>query len=209
MFRILIADDHPIVRKGLKQILDEYEDVTVSAEASTGKEAIDILMKGGFDIVLLDVSMPGMSGLDVVRAMKRLNLHVPVLMLSMHPEEEFAVAALKAGASGYLTKGSPPEELISAVRKVCKGGRYISPAVGEMLANDVGKKAEMVLLAALSPREHQVLCMIASGKLLKEISEELSCSPKTVSTYRTRLLRKMHMKNNAELIHYAVKNRLV
>ena len=209
MLKILIADDHPVFRRGLKQIIAETTDMVVAGEATNGWEVLSKVRTGDYDLVLLDISMPGKDGMDVLTQLKNERPALLVLMVSMHPEEQYAVRALKAGASGYLTKESAPDELIVAIRKVSTGGKYVSSALAERLAALLQEDAEALPHEALSSREYQVMCMIASGKTLKEIGGELSLSIKTISTYRSRILEKMKMRNNAELIHYAVKNRLV
>jgi len=209
MIKILIADDHPVVRKGLKEIIEEIPDMAVRGEASNGQEALEKVRKGDFDIVVLDISMPGRSGLDILKQLKDEKPELSVLVLSMYPEEQYAVRVLRAGASGYLTKESAPEELIAAIRKASKGGKYISSSLAEKLASDLEIDVEKPLHETLSDREYQVMRMIASGKTVKEIGEELFLSVKTISTYRSRILEKMKMKSNAELTHYAIKYRLV
>jgi len=207
--KILIADDHTIVRKGLKQLLDENADMIVAGEANNGHEVLDRIRTGEYDVVMLDISMPGMSGIDVLKQLKTEKPKLPVLILSMHPEEQYAIRALRAGAAGYLTKESAPDELVSAIRKIVGGKKYISPLLAERLAFYLDTEVEKPLHEGLSDREYQVMCMIASGKTVGQIAETLSLSVKTVSTYRARILEKMNMKNNAELTHYAIHNRLV
>jgi DNA-binding NarL/FixJ family response regulator len=209
MIKILVADDHPIVRQGLKQILSEYPDMTVADEAGNGKEVLTKVGKKDFDIVLLDISMPGRNGLDILKELKTKKPKLPVLVLSIYPEDQYAVRVLKLGAAGYLTKESVPEELVAAIRKVARGRKYVSNSLAEKLASDLEINAEKPLHENLSDREYQVMFMIASGKRLKEISEELSLSIKTISTYRSRIMDKMQMRNNAELIRYALQNGLV
>lgn len=209
MIKILIADDHPVVRKGLKEIIEETPDMMVGDEASNGQETLEKVRKSDFDIVLLDISMPGRSGLDILKELKSEKPDLSVLILSMHPEEQYAVRVLKAGASGYLTKESAPDELIAAIRKASIGRKYISSSLAEKLAFDLEIDAEKPLHETLSDREYEVMCMIASGKTITEIAEKLFLSVKTISTYRSRILEKMRMKSNAELTHYALKNRLV
>ena len=209
MIKILVADDHPIVRQGLKQILSEYPDMTVADEAGSGKEVLSKIAKKDYDIVLLDISMPGRNGLDILKELKSKKPKLPVLVLSIYPEDQYAVRVLKLGAAGYLTKESVPEELVAAIRKVARGRKYVSNYLAEKLASDLEIDAEKPLHENLSDREYQVMFMIASGKRLKEISEELSLSIKTISTYRSRIMDKMKMKNNAELIRYALQNSLV
>ena len=209
MIKIVIADDHPIVRAGLKQILADASDIEVVAEAGDGHEILKRIRKGNVDVVLLDLSMPGLMGLDALKQMNAENPKLPILVLSMHPEEQYAIRALKAGASGYLTKAAAPEQLIGAIRKVYRGGRYVSTALAEKLALGLKVGATGLPHENLSDREYQVLCLISSGKTVKEIAEELSLSEKTISTYRARILEKMSMKSNAELAHYGIKNELV
>ena len=209
MLKILIADDHAIVRQGLKQMVTETRDMIVAGEASNGQELLNKIKEDDYDVVVLDITMPGRNGMDVLRQLRSERPGLPVLMLSIHPEEQYALRALRAGASGYLTKESAPDELVVAIRKVSLGGKYISSSLAEKLAFELEAGREQALHETLSDREHQVLCMIASGKTVMEIAQELSLSEKTVSTYRTRILEKMQMKNNAELTYYAIKNQLV
>lgn len=209
MIKILIADDHRIVREGLKQILAETPDMVVADEASNGQEVMEKIWENDYDVLLLDISMPGRSGLDILKQLKSERPKIAVLVLSMYSEEQYAMRALRAGASGYMTKESAPDELIDAIRKVSKGRKYISPTVAEKLAFSLEVGDERPPHETLSDREFQVMCMIASGRTIKDISTELSLSVKTVSTYRTRILEKMRMRNNAELTHYAIQNRLV
>ena len=209
MIRILVADDHAVVRKGLKQIVADAPDMVIAAEASNGHEALNKALENDYDIVLLDITMPDRSGLDILKEIKSQKPELPVLILSMHPEEQYAVRALKAGAAGYLTKESAPEELIKAMRKVSDGGKYVTSSLAEKLASVLKTGAETPRHQALSDREYQVLCMIASGKRVKQIADELLLSAKTISTYRSRVLRKMNMNNNIELTRYAIENRLV
>lgn len=209
MLRILIADDHPIVRQGLRQIITETSDMVVADEASNGWEALSKVRTSYYDVVLLDISMPGLYGLDIIRQLKNERPGLPVLILSIHPEEQYAVRAFRAGASGYLTKESAPDELLAAIQKVSIGGKYVSSSLAEKLASDLETGAEQLPHETLSDREYQVMCMIAVGKTVTKIAEELSLSAQTVSTYRSRILGKMRMRNSAELTYYAIKNRLV
>lgn len=209
MIRILVADDHVIARKGLKQIVDEFSDIVVSGEAANAQEVFERLSKKEFDLVVLDVSLPGMSGIEVLKQLHERKPKLPVLVLSMHPEEQYALRAIKAGASGYLTKESAADDLIKAIRKVAAGRKYISPTLAERLVLEIGVPAVQLPHEALSDREYQVLCLIASGKTAKQIAKELFLSPKTIGTYRMRILQKMQMKSNAALTYYAIKNRLV
>lgn len=209
MIEILIADDHAIVREGLKQIVADTSDMIVIDEASDGHEVLALLSKNNYDVVVLDMAMPGLTGLDVLKQIKRETPTLPVLILSVHPEEQYAVRSLKAGASGYLTKESAPDELITAIRKVSMGGKYITSSLAEKLAFELEVDTEKPPHKTLSDREFQVMCMIAKGRTIKNIAEELYLSPKTVSTYRSRILEKMKMKSNEELTHYAINNHLI
>jgi two-component system, NarL family, invasion response regulator UvrY len=209
MIRVLIADDHPIVREGLRQILSDTDDIVIVDEAESGQAVLTCLAKTNFDVVLLDISMPGRDGLDVLRELKQQKPKLPVLILSMYPEEHYAVRVLRGGASGYMTKSSAPDELISAIRKVATGRKYISPSLAERLTYELDRDADKPVHEVLSDREYQVMHMIATGKSVKEIAEDLVLSVKTISTYRTRILTKMNMKNNAEIVLYAVQNKLV
>jgi two-component system, NarL family, invasion response regulator UvrY len=210
MTRILIADDHAIVREGLKQILAETGDMVVAGEATNGQEVLDKVMENNYDVVLLDISMPGRNGLDILKQLKVEKPGLSVLILSMYAEEQYAMRALRAGAAGYMTKEGAPDELVQALRKVSQGRKYISPTLAEKLAlNLEGGDQQNPPHENLSDREYQVFCMIASGKMIKEIADELALSVKTVSTYRSRILEKMGLKNNAALTHYAIQNKLV
>ena len=209
MIKILIADDHPVVRKGLREIIEEIPDMKVAEEASNGSEALAKLSSKHFDVVILDISMPGRSGLDVIKDIKKQKPKIAVLVLSIHPEGQYAVQAFKAGASGYLTKESAPDELLTALRKVSSGGKYVSSSLAEKLASAFNTNGEKFPHETISPREYEVMLKIASGKSVTEIARELFLSPKTISTYRARILDKMGMKNNLELIRYAIKNHLV
>ena len=207
MLKILIADDHPIVRRGLQQILSGEADVAMVGEAQNSTEVLDLVCTQEWDAVVLDITMPGRGGLDTLKELKRLYPSLPVLMLSIHPEDQYAVRAFRAGAAGYMTKESAPDELIKAIRKITRGGKYVSPTLAEKLAFIM--EAEPPSHHSLSDREYQVMIMIASGKTPSEIAEEMCLSIKTISTYRERILAKMKMKNNAELTYYAVKHNLV
>lgn len=207
--RVLLADDHMLFRKGLRMILEETQDITVAGEAGTGKEALDKALSSYFDVVLLDLSMPERDGLDVLKELKKSKPELPVLVLTMHPEDQYAVRVLRAGASGYLTKKNAPEEVVTAIRKVFSGRKYISPSLGEKLAFEIEAGTEQPLHKTLSDREFEVLRMIAGGKSLTDISKELALSINTVSTYRARILEKMNLKTNADIIHYAIRNKLV
>ena len=207
--RVFIADDHAIVREGLKQILAESSDMIVAGEAENGLDAIKLFRKSKCHVMLLDISMPDRSGIDVLKQVKKENPEIAVLMLSMHREDQYAIRSLKAGASGYLTKQSAPRELVTAIRQVAAGQKYVSAALAQELASSIGDDHETPLHDTLSDREYQTLTMIASGKTVSTIAEELSLSVKTISEYRARLLVKMKLKNSAELTHYAIKNQLV
>jgi DNA-binding NarL/FixJ family response regulator len=209
MIRILVADDHTVVRQGVKQILADVQDMTVKEEAQNGVETIQKITENEFDVVLLDISMPGRSGLEVLEDIKAQRPKLPVLILSMHPEEQYAVRALKAGASGYLTKASAPQELIGAIRKVAGGGKYVTVSLAEKLADELEIDTQKLPHERLSNREHQVMLMLAEGKSVSDIAEELCLSVKTISTYRTRIMSKMGMKKNAELTLYAVHSKLI
>jgi two-component system invasion response regulator UvrY len=209
MIRLLIVDDHAIVRHGLRQVVSESSDIEVAAEAGSSAEAIRLLRENSYDIVLLDISLPDKNGIETLKQIKRDKPQMPVIMLSMHAEDEFGVRALKAGASGYVNKQSAHDQLVAAIRQVATGRRYISPDLAEELAWSIGEGSEKRPHELLSDREFDTLRMLAGGKSLAEIAESLSISPKTVSVYRTRLLEKMKLKNNAEIAHYAVKNGLI
>lgn len=208
MIRVLIADDHAVVRQGLKQILQEIPDMELAGEAADGLEALAKARNEAWDVLVLDLTMPGLGGLDVLKEIQVERPNAPVLILSMHAEDQFAIRLLKAGAAGYLNKESAPEQLIQAIRKVVDGGKYISSALAERLAFEMDPLSDKPRHETLSDREFQVLRLIAVGKAVKEIAEELSLSPKTISTYRARILEKMNMHTNAELIHYAIQNQL-
>lgn len=205
---VLIADDHPVLRKGVRQILEETTDIVAAGEASSGEEVLAILTRGQWDVVLLDITFPDRNGLEILREIRKDHPSLPVLFLSMHSEEQFAIRSLKAGASGYLTKESAPEELVQAIRKVVRGGKYLTPSLTEKLALYIQVENE-VPHDRLSDREFQLLRLLATGMSVKEVADKLRLSVKTVSTYRMRLLEKMGMKTNAELIRYALENHLV
>lgn len=207
--RVFIADDHAIVREGLKQILADSPDIIVAGESENGLDAIKLFRKSKCHVMLLDISMPDKSGIDVLKQVKKENPEMAVLMLSMHREDQYAIRSLKAGAAGYLTKQSAPKELVTAIRQVASGQKYVSAALAQELASQVGDDHATALHDTLSDREYQTLTMIASGKTVSVIAEELSLSVKTISEYRARLLVKMKLKNSAELTHYAIKNQLI
>jgi two-component system invasion response regulator UvrY len=207
--KILIADDHPIFRAGLKEFLGKEKDVKVIGEADNGRKALELVRKQRWDVVLLDLTMPGTDGLETLQELRREQPKLPVLILSAHPEDQLALRLLKAGAAGYLTKDKAPEVLLAAVRKVLRGEKYISESLAAKVTLDVVTGAKPALHEALSHREYQVMRMIAAGKAIKEIAAELFLSVRTVSTYRARLLEKMKMKTNADLIRYAMQHNLV
>ncbi|HMI87569.1 MAG TPA: response regulator transcription factor [Polyangiaceae bacterium] len=209
MIRVLIADDHAVVRRGVRQILEETSDIEVAGEAATAGELWSKVLEGRFDAVVLDVNIPGRSGLELLGDIKRERPELPVLILTVHSEEQYAVRALKAGASGFLTKESAPEKLVDAVRRIAEGRRFITPEVAEKLASSVARGDTGPLHEALSDREFQILKMIASGKTVSQIGRELALSVKTISTHRTRILKKMNLKTNSELTHYAMTNGLM
>jgi two-component system, NarL family, invasion response regulator UvrY len=208
MIRVFFAEDHAIVREGLKQILADTMDIVVAGEAADGEEALANIRTGNYDIIVMDISMPGRNGLEILKDLKEQKPELPVLILSMYPEDVYAIRSFRGGASGYLSKESAPTELITAIRKVSSGGKYISSGLAEKLVINLGDDAGKPLHEKLSDREYQILCMIASGKTGTQIAAELTLSTKTVSTYRTRILEKMELKNNAELTHYAIQNGL-
>jgi DNA-binding NarL/FixJ family response regulator len=207
--RVLIADDHAVFRRGLKETIGEAFPKVTFGEAKSAVETLEGVRVQNWDIVILDISMPGKSGLDILADLRRLRPKVPILLLSMHPEEQYARRALKAGASGYLTKESVPEELQRAVRKIVAGGRYVSATLAEKLAYDLRNGVDVPVHELLSDREFQVLRMIALGKTVKQIADDIALSVKTVSTYRARILEKTGMRTTAELIRYALQAQLV
>ena len=209
MIRLVLADDHAIVRSGLRQIAQAEDGISVVGEACDCGGLLDVLRKTPTDVVLMDISMPGKSGLDGLKQVRERWPKVAVLMLSMYPEDQYAVRSVKAGAAGYLHKNSPPETVIEAIRTVARGKKYITPELAEQLASHLSQGDERPSHELLSDREYQTMVMIASGRTLTQIAEEMSLSPKTVSVYRARLLEKMQLKNNAELTHYALKHKLV
>lgn len=209
VIKILIADDHAIVREGLKQILADNPDIVVAGNAENGFDAIKLARRGGYKVILLDISLPDRNGIEVLKQLRKECPEIAVLMLSMYREEQYAIRSLRAGASGYLNKQSAPADLVVAIRQVASGKKYISAALAQELANQIGEDRDLPLHETLSDREYQTLTLIASGKSVGEIAAELSLSVKTISMYRSRLLQKMKLKHNAELTHYAIRNRLV
>jgi DNA-binding NarL/FixJ family response regulator len=209
VIRILVADDHPVVRRGLKQIVAQEPDMAVLGEAQNGQETLDLVRNQEWDIVVFDLSMPGRGGLETLRELKRIRRNLPVLVLSIHPPDQFAARVYKAGAAGYLTKESAPAELVRGIRKVIAGGHYVSPSVAEQLAVELEENGGSASHESLSDREYEVLRLIGAGKTVNQIADALALSVKTVSTYRARILEKMKMKTTAELIRYAIQHHLV
>ena len=208
MIRVLIADDHAIVRKGFLQIVNETPDMRIVGEASNGQEILEKIRELDCDVLVLDISMPRFSGLESLREIRYLRPDLPVLILSMHSEDQYAIRSLKAGAAGYLNKESAVEELVSAIRKVVSGGKYLSVTAAEKIAMEIGSVSDKAPHERLSNREYSVLLMIGNGKSISEIADDLSLSVKTVSTYRTRILEKMNLNTNADLIRYVIENNL-
>lgn len=209
MIKVLVADDHAVVREGIKRLLSEAHNITVAGEAGDGAELLARVAEQQYDVVLMDLAMPGPSGLDTLEELRARAPRLPVLILSMYPEDQYAVRTLMAGASGYINKGSPPERLVEAIRMVAAGRRYISEGVAQLLASHVDNLSDRSAHETLSKREFQVMCLIASGQTVGEIADDLSLSVKTVSTYRTRVLEKLGLRHNAEIIRYALKHDLV
>jgi DNA-binding NarL/FixJ family response regulator len=209
MTRILVADDHQIVRAGLKNLLSEYKEFQVAGEAGSGTDALKMVRESDWDVVLLDISMPDMNGIDTLKQIKRSKPDLPVLILTMHPEDHYAINLLRAGANGYVCKECAPEQLVGAIRTVASGRRYVSPALGDQLAGDLSGEGQNALHTELSEREFQVFCKLAAGQAVSEIADELFLSVKTVSTYRSRILEKMGMKTNANITYYAIKHGLI
>ena len=210
IIKVLVVDDHSLIRKGLKQILDDTADIRVTGEAETGAEAIRMIRDNKYDIALLDITLPDKYGIDVLKQMKLQSPALPVLILSMHPDEQYALRSIKAGASGYMNKQSAPSQLVTAIRKVASGKKYISSELAEQLADDLtSDKPQDASHKILSNREYQTLCLMAQGKSLSEMADIMSLSAKTVSVYRSRMLEKMKLKNNAEAVRYAINNHLI
>ncbi len=209
MINIVIVDDHAILRRGLSQIISESGDMKVVGEAETSAQALRLIRETPCDVMLLDITLPDRNGIETLKLVRKEMPKLQVLILSMHPENQYALRALKAGAAGYLTKQSAAAQLVSAIRQVNSGRKYVTPAVAEELANSFDRDNERPAHELLSMREYQTMCMIASGKSLTEMAAQMSLSVKTVSVYRARVLEKMHLKNNAEITHYAIKNQLV
>jgi len=209
MIRVIIADDHPVLRRGIKDILQEQSDMQVVAEAGNGQELMQKIEQSSCDMVLLDIGMPGRDGLDTLSYLRRAYPKIPVLMLSVYPEDQFGPRVLKSGAAGYMNKDAACDQLVKAIRKVCAGGKYISPGLAEKIAGDLAADNILPPHERLSDREYQVMCLIASGKTVGEIARELCLSLKTISTHRARILEKMEMKTSAQLTYYAIHNDLV
>ena len=209
MIKVLMVDDHIMVREGIKRIIDDTKDIDIVAEAASGEEALKALNNIGVDIVLLDISMPGKNGIQTLKEIKKHNPTMKVLMLSMHAEEQYAMRAIKAGASGYLTKDSASDKLVTAIRKIEQGRKHISPEVAELLVTDIYHNEEKDLHSLLSDREFEILKCIIKGDSLKKIASNLSISDKTVSTYRSRLLKKLNLTNTADLIKYGINQNLL
>lgn len=206
--RVLLVDDHAVVRRGLREIIEEFFSGAEFGEASNGQECVAHVSAGPWDVVILDISLPGRGGLDVLKDIRRLQPHVPVLVLSVYPEEQYAVRVLRAGASGYMTKESAPNDVVGAIRKVIAGGKYVSATLAERLVSELGSPAPQQQHERLSDREFEILLMIASGKRVSDIARQLNLSVKTVSTYRNRILQKMDMATNSDLTRYVVTNGL-
>src|SRR5436190_4290174 len=209
MISVVVIDDHAVVREGLKRIISENPGMAVSGEAGDGYEALKVVKSSPCDVVLLDITMPNKNGLDVLKQIRAESPRLPVLILSMHAEDQYSIRVLRAGAAGYLTKESAPAKLVQAIRKVVRGGKYVTSTLAEKLVVGLDSDPSKAPHQILSDREYQVLCLIASGKTVSQIAEELALSVKTISTYRVRILDKLQMKNNAELTRYAIKQGLV
>ena len=207
--KVLITDDHSIVRNGIKQMLNDYSDINVVCDVSNGHDLLNELNNIAVDVILLDISMPGRNGLSYIKEIKNIKPEVAVLMLSIYPEEQYALRSLKLGASGYITKSSTPDELITAIRRVAQGKKYITTKLAEKIAMDIGNTYDKPTHELLSDRELEVMCMLANGMTNRDIAIELSLSPKTISTYRERILEKLNLKSTAEIIRYAIKESVV
>lgn len=209
MTKILVVDDHALIRKGITQLLKDSDGIQVAGEAETGIQAINMMRKNHFDLVLLDIALPDRHGMDVLKQLKSEQPGIKIIVLSMYPEDQYGMRTLKAGAMGYINKQSAPEKLVGAIRHVISGKKYISEALSEQLLNNLIDESQDLMHQSLSNREYQTLCLMSSGKSLTEISEVMKLSPKTVSVYRARMLEKMGFKNNAEAVHYAIAHHLV
>ena len=211
MINVLVVDDHVLIRKGMKQIQEDTDDMRVTGEAESGIQALRMVRDNEYDMVLLDITLPDRHGMDILRQIRMARPTLPVLILSMHPEGEYAMRSIRAGAAGYLNKQSAPSQLVTAIRQVASGRKYISNTLAEQLANELARGSEQREIShkILSNREYQTLCLMASGKSLSEMAEIMSLSAKTVSVYRARMLEKMKLKNNAEAVRYALNNHLI
>lgn len=209
MINLLLVDDHALIRKGIKQLLEDIPDIRVTGETAGGMQAINMVREQNYDLVLLDIALPDKHGMDVLKQLKSEQPDIKVIVLSMYPEDQYGVRALKAGAMGYINKQSAPEKLVGAIRHVISGKKYISEAMSEQLLNNLIGESQALMHQSLSNREYQTLCLMSSGKSLTEIAEVMLLSPKTVSVYRARMLEKMGFKNNAEAVHYAIAHHLV
>ncbi|MBI1887288.1 MAG: response regulator transcription factor [Nitrosomonadales bacterium] len=209
MIKILVVDDHALIRKGITQLLEDNHGMQVAGEAETGIQAISMMRNNHFDLVLLDIALPDKHGMDVLKQLKSEQPDIKIIVLSMYPEDQYGVRTLKAGAMGYINKQSAPEKLVGAIRHVNSGKKYISEALAEQLLNNLIGESQDLMHQSLSNREYQTLCLMSSGKSLIEISEAMLISPKTVSVYRARMLKKMGFRNNAEAVHYAIAHHLV
>ncbi len=209
MIKIIIADDHIIIRAGIKQLLEGAHDMVVAGEASDGQRLIQEIQKNHYDVIVIDISMPGRNGIEIIKQIRASGDKTPILALSYYPEEQFAIRVLKAGACGYMNKDVQPEELVEAIYKVARGGTYVSPAVAEKLAMNINMTQDASPHESLTDREHEVFLKIAGGMTVSEIADEMFLSVKTVSTYRARILEKLNLKNNAEITYYAIRNNLI
>lgn len=209
MINVLVVDDHALIRKGMKQILDDTCDIRITGEAESGLQAIKMVRENKYDLVLLDITLPDKYGIDVLRQLKLQCPSLPVLILSMHPDDQYAMRSIRAGASGYMNKQSAPSQLVTAIRHVASGRKYISSELAEQLANEMTNENQEVTHKILSNREYQTLCLMAAGKSLSEMADIMSLSAKTVSVYRARMLEKMKLKNNAEAVRYAIDHHLI
>jgi DNA-binding NarL/FixJ family response regulator len=209
VIKIIIADDHIIIRAGIKQLLDGAHDMVVAGEASDGQKLIQEIQKNHYDVIVIDISMPGRNGIEIIKQIRSSGDKTPILALSYYPEEQFAIRVLKAGACGYMNKDVQPEELVEAIYKVARGGTYVSPAVAEKLAMNINMTQDASPHESLTDREHEVFLKIAGGMTVSEIADEMFLSVKTVSTYRARILEKLNLKNNAEITYYAIRNNLI
>ncbi len=209
MTKVLIADDHPLFRRGLKDILQTQADIELVGEADTGHKALEMARKQRWDVLVLDITLPGLGGIEILNILRKEQPKLPILILTAHPENQYAVRVLRAGAAGYMTKETAPQELIRGLRKILKGAKYVSETLAEKLVSDLGAQNQKKPHDLLSDREYEIMRMIAAGKPLGKIASELALSPRTVSTYRTRVLEKMQMKTNTDLIRYALENKLI